>query len=136
VIALQAYLAYAETGKMPELGGSTGEAANDFESDVSTFLATRGYVVDAQVGVTGFFIDVAVRHPSRTGHILGIECDGAAYHSSKSARDRDRIRQEVLEAKGWRIHRVWSTDWFQNRANAEARLLDAVVAAIQSTRGR
>ncbi|MGO7209097.1 DUF559 domain-containing protein, partial [Rhizobium ruizarguesonis] len=60
-------------------------------------------------------------------YILGIECDGAAYHESRSARDRDRLRQAVLEDHGWNIYRIWSADWFQ-RPKAE---LERLVSAIE-----
>ena len=65
--------------------------------------------------------------------ILGIECDGAAYHSSKSARDRDRLRQEILESKGWKIHRIWSTDWFRNRDHEIERLLTKIMRIVEET---
>ena len=69
----------------------------------------------AQVGVANYFIDLAMVDPNRAGtYLLGIECDGATYHSSKAARDRDRYRQEVLEKLGWKLYRIWSTDWFKN----------------------
>ena len=81
-----------------------------------------------QVGVAGYFIDIGVRHPEWPyGYVLGVECDGASYHSAKSARDRDRLRQEVLEGLGWTLHRIWSTDWFNN-PRLEAEKLRAVVA--------
>jgi very-short-patch-repair endonuclease len=70
-------------------------------------------VIDIQVGVAGYRIDLGVRHPKYpTVYLAGIECDGATYHNSKSARDRDRLRESVLRGKGWTILRVWSTDWF------------------------
>jgi very-short-patch-repair endonuclease len=75
-------------------------------------LVQHGFEVVPQVGVAGYFIDLAVKHPKRSGYILGIECDGAMYHSSKSARDRDRLREEVLIGLKWNIYRIWSTDWF------------------------
>jgi very-short-patch-repair endonuclease len=78
-------------------------------------LEDKGLKLKKQVGVCGYRIDIAVidqNHPGR--YILGIECDGAMYHSSATARDRDRLRQSVLEDLGWRIHRVWSQDWFRN----------------------
>jgi very-short-patch-repair endonuclease len=79
--------------------------------------------------VAGFFIDLAVRHPERPGSfLLGIECDGASYHSAKSARDRDRWRQVILENLGWNIHRVWSTDWFRD----PRRETDKIVARIRA----
>jgi very-short-patch-repair endonuclease len=90
---------------------------------VGAILKERGYEVVPQVGVAGFFIDLGVKHPARPGtFLLGIECDGASYHSGRSARDRDRLRQEILENLGWKIHRVWSTDWFKSRDSEIRRL--------------
>ena len=78
-------------------------------------LKVKGYDCIPQVGEAGFFIDIAVRDPEYPGeYLMGIECDGATYHSSKSARDRDRLKQQVLEGLGWNIKRIWSTDWFRN----------------------
>jgi len=75
-----------------------------------------GYESDCQVGVAGFYIDLGVHHPMRPGeYLLGIECDGAQYHSAQSVRDRDRLRQEILMDKGWYIHRIWSTSWYHAR---------------------
>ncbi len=85
-----------------------------------------------QVGVAGYRIDLAVRHPQRRElFVLGIECDGAAYHSAKSARDRDRLRQEALERLGWRLTRVWSTDWFRDPATTTERLSAEIAEAIR-----
>ena len=87
-------------------------------------LKENGYDVVAQVGVAGFFIDLGVKHPAKSGtFLLGIECDGASYHSGRSARDRDRLRQEILVNLGWKIHRIWSTDWFKSRDSEIKRLL-------------
>jgi hypothetical protein len=86
--------------------------------------------VHPQVGIAGFFIDLAIADASRPGrYLLGIECDGASYHSAHSARDRDRLRQAVLEDHGWIIHRIWSTDWFQRPRNELQRLIFAIEAA-------
>jgi very-short-patch-repair endonuclease len=99
-----------------------------FEEQVMAALKERGYQVHPQVGIAGFFIDLAVADEQIPGrYILGIECDGAAYHDSRSARDRDRLRQAVLEDHGWNIYRIWSADWFQ-RPKAE---LERLVAAIE-----
>lgn len=77
--------------------------------------------------MSGFFIDIGVIDPSNTNRFLcGIECDGATYHSSRSARDRDRLRQSILESRGWTIYRIWSTDWFHRRKDQEKKLLDAL----------
>jgi len=82
------------------------------------------------VGTAGYFIDMAVRDPAQPGrYLLAIECDGAAYYSSRSARDRDRLRQGVLEGLGWTFHRIWSTDWFRNRRQEINRVVEAIKAA-------
>ena len=131
VEALKTFLEYAEKGiiDIPRVTGR--EADSPFEEAVAARLRTLDFDVDHQVGSAGFFIDLAVRDPSRPGrYVLGIECDGAAYHSARSARDRDRLRQQVLEGLGWRIHRIWSTDWFRN-PDAE---LGKTEAAIRTAR--
>ena len=80
--------------------------------------------------IAGFFVDLAIVDPEIPGrYLLGIECDGAAYHSARSARDRDRLRQQVLEDHGWNIHRVWSTDWFRNPVAEMTRVCEAIEAA-------
>jgi len=116
VRALKNYLAYAESGELiDKTGDSQGEPDSDFEISVMKQLTEAGYDCVPQVGVAGFKIDVGVRDPGMPGrYLMGIECDGATYHSSKSTRDRDRVRQGVLEGLGWNIKRVWSTDWFKN----------------------
>jgi very-short-patch-repair endonuclease len=126
--ALKGYLRYAETGLLEQASFTGREPDSDFEVAVAEALHNRGYDVVAQVGVAGYFIDLAVRHPKRRdSFILGVECDGQSYHSSLSARDRDRLRQSILEDLGWQIHRIWSTDWFKN----EQHEVDRVVARIQ-----
>ena len=113
--ALREFLHYAETGHLSSAEKSERPADSDFEIAVADMLKTHGYNCDFQVGVTGFFIDIAVQHPANPNrHIMGIECDGATYHSAKSARDRDCLRQEILESLGWKIRRIWSTDWFND----------------------
>ena len=124
VKALKAYLEYAETKGRALAHAVGGEPDSDFEVEVADRLRLKGYKVDLQVGVSrkeergqNFRIDLGVRHPDYPERFLaGIECDGAAYHSSKSARDRDRLREEVLNSLGWELVRVWSTDWFDNPA--------------------
>lgn len=131
VKVLRQYLEFAKSGTIREIStGSHGGAESDFEIAVIDVLKASGYDVVPQVGVAGFFIDIGVREQSNSGVFLaGIECDGAAYHSAKSARDRDRLRQEILESHGWRIYRIWSTDWFKNRRHEETRLLQFLSAA-------
>lgn len=114
--ALHDFLEYSHTGHLPVLndGGGIRPPDSDFEIAVAERLNQKGYDCAYQIGVNGFYIDLAVRNPDDpNSFILGIECDGAAYHSSKNARDRDRLRQEILEGLGWKIHRVWSRDWFK-----------------------
>lgn len=115
VKSLRNLLHYCETGNL-QAAEHTGRAPDsDFEISVIRKLNAAGYEAEPQVGVSGFYIDVAVRNPDRPGELLmGIECDGATYHSARSARDRDRLRQEILENLGWNIRRIWSTDWFRN----------------------
>jgi very-short-patch-repair endonuclease len=116
VQALRDFLSFCETGILHKTERDTGRGPDsDFEIAVMTSLREEGFECIPQVGVAGFFIDVAVVDPGNSGrYLMGIECDGATYHSAKSARDRDRLRQTILERLGWRIHRIWSTDWFKN----------------------
>ena len=115
VSALKEFLRYCETGFLHE-EKQTGKAPDsDFEIAVMKALAKHGYECEPQLGVAGYFLDLAVKNPNNPGeYLLAVECDGATYHSAKSSRDRDRLRQQILESLGWRIHRIWSTDWFKN----------------------
>jgi len=123
--ALKNYLAYAETGILEQALETGRPPDSDFEVAVADALQRAGYECVAQVGVAGFFIDLAVRHPDLPGkYLLGVECDGATYHSARSVRDRDRLRQAVLENLGWVIHRIWSTDWFRDPQSEVRRVLD------------
>lgn len=125
VRVLREYLDYTSSGKFHDFGKiSKKESDSDFEIAVAGILNSYGYKTAFQVGVAGYFIDIGVLHPRRQNDfILGIECDGATYHSGKSVRDRDRLRQEILERKGWHIHRIWSTDWFKNHEKEIERLI-------------
>jgi very-short-patch-repair endonuclease len=116
VSVLKEFLAYTESGVLaPLTAESSRQPDSDFEVAVSEALRREHFECVPQVGVAGFFIDVGVRDPGNPGRFLmGIECDGASYHSAKSVRDRDRLRQQHLERLGWRIRRIWSTDWFRN----------------------
>ncbi len=132
VKALQHFLKYAQNGQL-DVPVETGKLPDSpFEEEVILALREVGYDIEPQVGTAGYFIDLAVRDPARPGaYLLAIECDGAAYHSSLSARDRDRLRQSVLEGLGWRFHRVWSTDWFRNPTSELARIREAIEHAKQ-----
>lgn len=123
--AFREFLQFAEKGYFDIPEATERGFDSDFEESVAIFLTRNGYNVQPQVGMSGFFIDIGVVHPTEGGRFLcGIECDGATYHSSRSARDRDRLRQQILESRGWRIYRIWSTDWFHRREQQEAKLLD------------
>lgn len=98
-----------------------------FEEAVYDFLQSKGYNVVTQVGCSGFRIDMAIKHPTQSGKFaIGIECDGAAYHSSRTARERDRLRQSVLEDMGWTIYRIWSTDWIKDPKKEKEKLVNAI----------
>jgi very-short-patch-repair endonuclease len=133
VHVLKRYLEYAETRGRSRVESIGIDADSDFEVEVRDRLIQRGYKVDLQIGVSGFRIDLGVRHPDHPERFLaGIECDGAHYHSSKSARDRDRLREQVLAGLGWDIVRVWSTDWFADAAVET----DKLVKRLETLRAR
>jgi very-short-patch-repair endonuclease/DNA polymerase III delta prime subunit len=130
VVALKHFLAYARTGILQQPYSTGKEPESPFEEVVIKALEQNGIEVEPQVGTAGFFIDIAVKDHENPGrYIMGIECDGATYHSSRSARDRDRLRQEVLEGLGWRLHRIWSTDWYRNPQQELERTLSAIEKA-------
>ncbi|HZO91622.1 MAG TPA: DUF3320 domain-containing protein [Chthonomonadaceae bacterium] len=133
---LKYYMEFAQRGPSALAKESTVSGAAEFDSpfeeEVCRALEERGLRVHRQVGCAGYRIDLAVvddAHPGR--YLLGIECDGATYHSSKTARDRDRLRQQVLEDMGWRgrILRIWSSDWIRNREAQLLRVVEALAAA-------
>jgi len=128
VRALKGYMQYAKNGISASPVISPGaESSNEHEAAVGAVLKANGYDVVPQVGVSGYFIDLAVRHPTKPGtFLLGVEFDGKSYHSGRSVRDRDRLRQMTLENQGWKIHRIWSTDWFKSRNSEIDRLLKRV----------
>ncbi len=105
--------------------------ASAFEMQVYDVLTHHGYEVDTQVGCSGYRIDLAVRHPNIEGkYSLAIECDGETYHSARTARERDRLRQDVLKMRGWKVYRIWSPDWIRHRSTEIERLLKKVKNAI------
>jgi very-short-patch-repair endonuclease len=133
---LRAYLDYAERGVEALRGVITGAEERDFDSpfeqEVYEELTRRGMTVHKQIGCSSFRIDLAVVHPRAPGqYLLGVECDGASYHSSATARDRDRLREAVLRDLGWRICRIWSTDWLRDREGQVQRVLLALEKAKQ-----
>jgi hypothetical protein len=132
--ALREYLEFARSGVLASVGPTGGEAESDFEMAVTEVLKSAGYSVVPQLGVAGFRIDIAVKHPQYpAAYLAAIECDGASYHTGVSVRDRDRIRQEILESLGWdgRIWRIWSTDWFRS-PKAETNKMLAFLEALKT----
>jgi hypothetical protein len=119
MIALNGFLKYCETKKISRTVITNKEPDSDFEISVMELLNSHNYDCVPQVGEAGFFIDIAVKDPNIPGKFLmAVECDGATYHSSKTARDRDRLRQQILEGYGWNVKRIWSTDWFNDKNTA------------------
>jgi very-short-patch-repair endonuclease len=123
---LRQYLQYVQSG-----GTNLGDVIlekpplNPFEADVRDTLTRKGLRLTPQYGTSGYWIDFAVKHKTRDEYVLALECDGATYHSSESARDRDRLRQEQLERLGWRFHRIWSSEWFYNKDPAVEKVVKA-----------
>lgn len=139
---LRDYLQYAASnGKIFSDIETSNVPLNDFEAEVFDVLTLKGLKLIPQLGVSRFRIDIVAEHPQKPGRfVLAIECDGASYHSSYTARDRDRLRQQQLEALGWRFHRIWSTDWFMRKEEEVDCALKAYQAAVeyfdhQDTRG-
>ena len=123
---LKIFLEYAERGPVAlatREEGSLGPAENPFEEAIAEAFRAKGWEVRTQIGVSGFRIDLGIVNPDRAGaYLAGIECDGATYHSSATARDRDKVRQAVLEGLGWNVLRIWSTDWFRDPVAVVSRL--------------
>ena len=136
---LKTFLDYAERGPkaIAEVNAIRSEADFDspFEQQVFDALTNKGWRVDFQVGCSGYRIDLAVVNPDMPGrYLLGIECDGANYHRAKTARDRDRLREQVLRGLGWDIARVWSSDWWNDPRRETARLNTLIEEALQRWR--
>jgi very-short-patch-repair endonuclease len=130
VIDLKNYLEFAQKGAraLVEQSLPTGrEPDSPFESEVIRALRDKGWIVHPQVGCSGYRLDIGVVHPHKLGtYLMGIECDGATYHSLPTARDRDRLRQLVLEGLGWKLHRIWSTDWWTDHEREIEKLEQAL----------
>jgi hypothetical protein len=138
VLNLYHYLDYAARGNEAlQLTGpqGLGEAESPFEDDVAGEIRALGCEVVPQAGCSGFRIDIGVVDPTGPGRfLLGVECDGATYHSAATARDRDRLRQQILEKLGWCIHRIWSPDWVTKRKEEIRRLRQAIENARRNDR--
>ena len=137
---LKTFLDYAERGAiaLPAQDiGSVGGFDSPFEEAVAAQLERRGWAVVPQVGISGFRVDLGIRHPDRAGaYLAGVECDGATYHASATARDRDKVREQVLRGLGWNILRVWSTDWWFDDAGCAERLHASLNDLLEDSRSR
>jgi very-short-patch-repair endonuclease len=115
--------------------GSVGSYDSPFEQYVADGLRAKGWNVVPQIGVSRFRIDLGVIHPDRPGdYLVGVECDGATYHSAATARDRDKVRSAILQGLGWKLVRVWSTEWWVDRAGALERLHVAITGMLDKSR--
>jgi len=137
---LKTFLDYADRGAIAlpaQDVGSVGGFDSPFEEAVAAQLERRGWTVVPQVGISGFRIDLGIRHPDFAGaYLAGVECDGATYHASATARDRDKVREQVLRGLGWNILRVWSTDWWFDDAGCADRLHANLENLLQESRSR
>ncbi len=133
---LRDFLAYAEKGVLLGAAASvSADVESPFEQEVASALREAEIDLVSQVGVAGYRVDFGVADEQARGRfVCGIECDGATYHSAESARDRDRLREEVLRGLGWDLHRVWSTDWWHHREREVKRLLGLIEGSRQKAR--
>ncbi|EGB15668.1 Ribosomal protein L24E [Pseudodesulfovibrio mercurii] len=140
VAHLKNFLEYAENGPiaLPAMNAdSTEDAESPFEEAVMAALEARGWQVRPRIGVSRYRIDLGVVHPDHAGaYLAGVECDGATYHHSATARDRDEIREAVLRNLGWNILRIWSADWFMNPSEALQRVHEELEGLLKASRRR
>ena len=137
---LKHFMEFAERGPRAlaeAIQGSVGGFDSPFEMAVAEALTRKGWQVSTQIGVSRFRIDLGVVHPDRPGdYLVGVECDGATYHSAATARDRDKVRQTILEGLGWTLLRVWSTDWWVDKEAATEKLHAAMSKLLEEDRAR
>jgi hypothetical protein len=137
VAHLRAFLEYAERGAKvlseivtPAEAATPPSIRTPFEDSLRSAIQERGWGVESHVGCSGYRIDLAVKNPdSPDRYLMGIECDGQNYRRADTARDRDRLRSEVLSGLGWKLHRVWSTDWLHDPAKCIARIEKLLIDA-------
>jgi very-short-patch-repair endonuclease/DNA polymerase III delta prime subunit len=130
VRALREFLHYAANRQQTDQQAAA-TAAGHFESVVTALLEAHGYKVRPQLGTAGFYLDIALADPHQPGcYRLAVECDGSNYYRNPTARDRDRLRQQVLEGLGWDFYRIWSVDWYRQPQQEAHRLLERVTQAM------
>ena len=131
LLHLRRYLDYAARGLPALAPAGRGDAESPFEESVINVIRSWGYTLTPRVGTSGYRIDIGIQYPSHPGvYALGVECDGHQYHSAKTARDRDRLREKVLRDRGWNLHRIWGTSWYRDRKGEERRLQAAIEHAM------
>jgi very-short-patch-repair endonuclease len=131
---LREFLHYAEAKDFGAGEVTDRDYDSPFEESIAILIRQAGFQVRSQVGVSGFRVDLGVLDPNKPGRfMLGVECDGATYHSGRSARDRDRLRQEILESLGWNLYRIWSTDWFKNPEREAKKLFAAIERSLSGS---
>ena len=137
---LKHFLEFAERGPKAlaeSHRGSQGDFDSPFEAAVAEALERKGWRVHTQIGASSFRIDLGVVHPDFAGRYLaGVECDGATYHRSATARDRDKLREQVLRGLGWEILRIWSTDWWVNPGGTLERIHAALAQLLERERSQ
>ena len=126
------YLEFARSGRLPEGEVSGHPVDNAFQQwAIDQVNSLPGFSAEHEIGVRGYRIDIGVKHEDFGSWIMAVETDGATYHSSRAARDRDLLRQEILEGYGWVFHRIWSTDWFKNPVEVRERLKSALTDRVE-----
>ena len=124
-------------GKVESCQYTGKEPDSPLEEHVIRQIESIGCETKPQVGVAGYFIDIGVRHPEWPhGYIMGVEVDGARYHSSRSARDRDSLRQEILEDRGWCIYRIWSINWSEDQRRETEKLRQVIKARLEELKNQ
>lgn len=134
------FLEFAERGARAlaeAIEAPRGDFDSPFEQEVAIRLSNKGWDIHTQIGVSNYRIDLGVVHPDSHGRYLaGVECDGATYHSSANARERDRLRELVLNGLGWNIVRIWSTDWWIDPAGATEKIHNQLEALLDADRNK
>ena len=120
---LKEYIAFAKNGTLDRSKETSLSVADGFEQEVASFIREKGFKVELKLGESSAKIDIAVKSASGEDFVLAVECDGDSYKQYKTARDRDRLRKQVLVASGWKYYRVWSVDWFKNKGAEKDKLL-------------
>jgi hypothetical protein len=120
------FLAFLETGTVETNAGNAHDVESPFQQWAIDQIEAKGFQAVPEVGEAGYRIDIGVKHPEYPGYIMAVETDGATYHSSYSARDRDILRQEILEGYGWHFYRIWSTDWIRDPISTKEKLHEAL----------